>query len=434
MSATPSRPGVAAVVVAAGRGERLGMPDKILLPLAGRPMLAHVLDAVEGAAVDAIVLVVGGHTRAAVEDLVVAGPWRKIGAIVPGGERRQDSVAAGVAAVPPAAEVVVIHDGARPLAPPALFDRCVAAAAAAGAAIAAVPVADTLKRVEGTRITSTVDRAGLWAAQTPQAFRRALLVDAIARCDDRSVMTDEAGLCEALGIPVEVVLGSPSNLKVTRPEDLPVAEALLRAAAPETFGASSSRFGAENERSTAHQAGYPPSGGAGMGPIRTGIGYDVHRFAPGRRLVLGGVVVPHPLGLDGHSDADVILHALADALLGAAALGDIGRHFPPSDPRFQDADSRDLLTQVVRLVAAAGYVPVNVDVTLIAEAPRIGPHVPAMRASIAACLGLDEAAVGLKATTNEGMGFVGRAEGVAALATATIAPVHVADPQPAVQD
>lgn len=155
---------------------------------------------------------------------------------------------------------------------------------------------------------------------------------------------------------------------------------------------------------------------------RVGIGYDVHRFAPGRPLVLGGVAIPHPVGLDGHSDADVLLHAVADALLGAAALGDIGHHFPPGDPRYAGADSRALLTEVARLVAAAGFAPVNVDATLVAEAPRIGPHVPAMRAAIAACLGLDEGAVSVKATTNEGMGSIGRGEGIAALATASLAP------------
>jgi len=154
--------------------------------------------------------------------------------------------------------------------------------------------------------------------------------------------------------------------------------------------------------------------------VRSGIGYDVHRFAPGRRLVLGGIVIPHPLGLEGHSDADVLLHAISDALLGAAALGDIGQHFPPSDPRFANADSRQLLGQVAALVAGAGYRVVNVDATVIAEVPRVAPHVPAMRAAIAACLGLAAAAVGVKATTNEGLGFVGRGEGIAALAIATI--------------
>lgn len=157
--------------------------------------------------------------------------------------------------------------------------------------------------------------------------------------------------------------------------------------------------------------------------VRTGIGYDVHRFQAGRPLVLGGVTIPHPMGLAGHSDADVMLHAIADALLGASALGDIGQHFPPSDPRYKDADSLQLLARVVQMIADAGYVPVNVDATVIAEAPRIAPYAVAMRAAIASCLGLDAMAVSVKATTNEGLGFVGRGEGIAALAMATLTPI-----------
>jgi len=396
---SPASPRATAVVVAAGRGQRLGAPAKVLLPLAGRPMLAHSLDALErSATVREVVLVVGTHTRAAVEALLAGGPWTLPVVVVEGGERRQDSVAAGLAAVPGAAEVVLVHDAARPLAPPALFDRCAVAAAETGAAIAAIPVADTLKRVEAGRVAATVDRDGLWAAQTPQGFRREFLAAVVDRCGGEAV-TDEAGLCQALGIPVAVVPASPTNLKVTRPEDVSLAESLRRQPPPEASGGR---------------------GGAAQG-TRVGIGYDVHAFAAGRPLVLGGVAVPHERGLAGHSDADVLLHAVADALLGAAALGDIGRHFPPGDPRFKDADSRDLLREAARLVAAAGFVPLNVDATLIAEAPPISPHVPAMRAAIAACLGLVEGAVSVKATTNEGLGALGRGEGIAALATATVA-------------
>ena len=209
-------------------------------------------------------------------------------------------------------------------------------------------------------IAGTVDRAGLWAAQTPQAFRLETLRRAMAASSGETV-TDEARLCEAAGLPVSVVPASSANLKVTHAEDIPVADALLRA-----------RHGRNRPRA----------------PVRTGIGYDAHRFASGRRLVLGGVEIAHDRGLEGHSDADVLLHAIADAVLGAAALGDIGQHFPPSDERFRDADSQVLLREVVRLVREAGWVPGNVDATLLAEAPRIGPHVPLMRERIAACLGL----------------------------------------------
>src|SRR5918993_2441911 len=229
MTLLPAPERIAAVLVAAGRGQRLGAPEKVLLPLAGRPMLAWSLDALEHAeTIGPVVVVAGSHTLDAVSQLVRDEGFAKVQAIVAGGERRQDSVAAGLAALPDAIEIVVIHDGARPLAEPELFDRCAAAAAESGAAIAATPVSDTLKRViEGT-IEGTVDRAGLWAAQTPQAFRRESLRQAMTSSSDDTV-TDEARLYEFAGLPVTVVPSSPANLKVTHAEDIPVAEALLRA-------------------------------------------------------------------------------------------------------------------------------------------------------------------------------------------------------------
>ena len=387
---TPDR--IAAVVVAAGRGVRFGDAEKVLVPLAGRPMLAWSLAALEQTdAVGSIVVVAGKHTRDAIADLVRDEAFGKVRSLVAGGERRQDSVSAGLAALPPDTEIVLIHDGARPLVEPDLFTRCALAAAAAGAAITAIPVADTLKRVADNSIVDTVDRSGLWLAQTPQGFRLDVLRRAIAAHAPESV-TDEARLCEVAGIPVTIVPSFRANLKITYPEDVAVADAVLRA-----------------RQAPAHGA-----------PIRVGIGYDTHRFAPNRALVLGGVEIASDHGLAGHSDADVLLHAVADALLGAAALGDIGHHFPPSEERWRDADSRELLRDVVRLVRAAGWGPANVDATVIVEAPRIAPHVPLMRERIAACLGIAPAAVGVKATTNEGMGAVGRGEGIAALATATI--------------
>jgi 2-C-methyl-D-erythritol 4-phosphate cytidylyltransferase/2-C-methyl-D-erythritol 2,4-cyclodiphosphate synthase len=410
----PSPDRVAAVVVAAGRGQRLATPDKVLLPLAGQPMLAWSLEAIAATPqIGSVVVVAGAHTIVAVEALVRERGFQKVIAIVPGGERRQDSVAAGLAAVPPQTEVVLIHDGARPLADADLFRRCAEAAAASGAVIAAMPVADTLKRVadSGGVITGTVDRTGLWAAQTPQAFRLDVLQRAFA-INAGADVTDEALLCEAAGIPVQVVHSSSANLKVTHPEDVAVADALLRARLRDG-DKSSDRASASVPQENVPLPVAPP-------PIRTGIGYDIHRFAPGRRLVLGGVDIPHDLGLDGHSDADVLLHAIADAVLGAAALGDIGQHFPPGDPRFRDADSQDLLRESVRLAREAGWAPANIDATLLAEAPRIGPHVPLMRERIAACLGLAPDAVGVKATTNETLGAIGRREGIAALAVATL--------------
>ncbi len=404
-------PATAAVIVAAGRGERLGVPDKVLLPIAGRPLLSYVLDAVEACpAITQIVLVIGSHTRSGVTALLANGPWTTPVTLVEGGALRHDSVAAGLAAVGGDVEYVAIHDGARPFAPPRLFTDCLAAAMRHGAAIAAIPVADTLKRVSDDLITGTVDRSGLWAAQTPQVFHRATLLDALATPHDTTI-TDEAALFEALGHPVAVVPGAVTNLKLTHPGDIHLAEsihaALNAAAAPEE----------------------PRPGSTPV--VRTGIGYDAHVFAPDRKLVLGGVVIPHPVGLLGHSDADVLLHAIADALLGAAALGDIGQHFPPSDPAFKDADSLELLRQVGVVLASAGFAPVNVDATIIAEAPRIGPHVLTMRSTIAGCLGLPVSAISVKATTNERMGAIGRGEGIAAFATATITTRAHGSPRPA---
>ena len=227
----PDRPTAAAVIVGAGRGARFGAADKIIASLAGRPVLAYSLDAVQSAAtIEAIVVVAGEHTQEIVVELTASGKWPKVVATVTGGDRRQDSVAAGLAAVPAGIDLVAVHDAARPLAPPALFDACLAAARHSGAAIAAIPVADTLKRVAGGRIVATVSRESLWAAQTPQAFRLDLLRRAFTEANERRLdVTDEASLLEALGIPVSVVPGSLANLKITRPEDLAFAEALVAA-------------------------------------------------------------------------------------------------------------------------------------------------------------------------------------------------------------
>jgi 2-C-methyl-D-erythritol 2,4-cyclodiphosphate synthase/2-C-methyl-D-erythritol 4-phosphate cytidylyltransferase len=397
-------------------------------------MLAWSLRALDRArTIGSVVVVAGPHTQEAIAQLVRNEGFAKVQAVVTGGERRQDSVAAGLAVLPDRIEIVVIHDGARPLAEAELIDACVRAAAETGAAIAATPVVDTLKRVAAGEIAATVDRTGLWAAQTPQAFRLATLRRAMDACAEATV-TDEALVCEAAGVPVRVVPASAANLKVTRAEDIAVAEALLRARQP-TAPESGFRVIPRNEESrpanvSGHDqprffAGAQNDTGGGHPPaqaIRTGIGYDAHRFAPGRRLVLGGVEIAHDQGLAGHSDADVLLHAIADATLGAAALGDIGEHFPPSDERFRDADSQDLLREAAHLIQAAGWTTANVDTTVLAEVPRIAPHVGLMRERIAACLGIQPDAVSVKATTNEGMGAIGRGEGIAALAIATLVP------------
>jgi 2-C-methyl-D-erythritol 4-phosphate cytidylyltransferase / 2-C-methyl-D-erythritol 2,4-cyclodiphosphate synthase len=383
----------AAIVVAAGRGRRLGGPgNKVFLPVAGRPILWWTLRAFQRCeAIGEAVLVVGEDDVAAASQLVKAAAFSKITSVCPGGAERGDSVRAGLDRVAETAEVVAIHDGARPLVTPELIAACVAAAGRHGAVIPAVPVVDTLKRVgpDGT-IAATVDRAELCAAQTPQTFRRALLVEAYARARaDGFAGTDDAGLVEHLGHPIHLVPGEPDNLKVTLPEDLERAAALLERRHP-------------------------------AGETRVGMGYDVHRLVPGRALVLGGVAIPHSHGLEGHSDADVLLHAICDALLGAAGLGDIGLHFPNDHPRYAGIDSRHLLRAVGQLLAERGFETRQIDATLLAETPRIRPHAPAMQAAIAEAAGCAPERVSIKATTSEGLGFVGRKEGMAAWAVATI--------------
>ena len=382
---------VVAVVPAAGAGKRLGGAcPKQFLPLAGRPLLTRTLMVLEVTPqVHAVVVVCppGGEAEtrcACVEPYGLA----KVAAVVSGGAQRQDSVAAGVAeAAKLGAQWLVIHDAARPLARPELFARVLEAAAQTGAAIAAVPAADTVKQAGPDDLAeATLDRSKLWLVQTPQVFERGLLERALAQAaQDGYYATDEAGLVERLGEKVKLVMGSRDNLKVTTPEDLALAQGLL-------------------------------------GPAtRVGQGFDAHRLVQGRRLILAGVELTHETGLLGHSDADVATHAVMDALLAAAGLGDIGQMFPDSDPAFAGADSIELLAQVVDRLAGEGWRPAQVSLTLLAQRPKIAPHYPAMRAKLAEALGLEPGEVNLAASTTEGLGFVGREEGMAAWVTAVIA-------------
>ena len=363
------------IVVAAGGSSRFGVP-KQYAPLGGRRVLDWSLDAARRSS-DGVVVVVppadAGRPEAA--DVVVAG-----------GETRSASVRNGLAVVPADADVVVVHDAARPLADPGLFRAAVAAVrAGAAGAVCAVAVADTVKQVAGSTVVATLDRSGLWAAQTPQAFAAAALRAAHATGGDA---TDDAGLLEACGMEVTVVPGDPRNLKLTTPDDLVVAAAL---------------------------AGESPRGAG----VRVGQGYDVHAFSddPGRRLVLGGVVFDGERGLRGHSDADVVAHAVADAVLGAAGLGDLGGHFPDTDPAWAGADSIVLLAEVVRRAAAAGWRPSSADCTVVAERPRLAPR----REEMEACLGAVLAApVNVKAARAEGLGALGRGDGIACSAVVVV--------------
>ena len=394
----------AAVIVAAGRGERLGgtLP-KAFVPVAGVPMLLHAARRVElSPLVERIVVVVGAPDVDRARVLLTEHGLRKVASVVPGGTHRQDSVYAGLSQLDQA-PVSVVHDGARPLVTPEVVTAVILAAAEAGAASAGLPVRETVKLIDGRDATQTLDRDQLWVAHTPQAFRTPLLMEAHRRARaDGFYGTDDAVLVERLGHAVRMIEDSPQNLKVTVPADLILAGVYL------------------GERSGQPQQ-YAPANSWGVGQmVRTGVGYDAHRLVMGRTLRLGGVEIPSPRGLAGHSDGDVLVHAIMDALLGGAGLGDIGRHFPPSDPAYKDADSIELLRRVASLTTNAGWRVLHVDSTVLAEAPRLAPHISTMQERLAAALGVDASAVNVKATTTEGMGAIGRGEGIAAHAVATL--------------
>jgi 2-C-methyl-D-erythritol 4-phosphate cytidylyltransferase / 2-C-methyl-D-erythritol 2,4-cyclodiphosphate synthase len=379
---------VAAVVVAAGRGVRAGGSfPKQYKEIAGHPVLRHsLLLFAQNGRVDAIQSVIHPEDRAlfdrAAEHLSVLPP-------VPGGATRQASVRAGLEALASRGpDIVLVHDAARPFASPALISRAIEAAEAAEAAIPGIPVIDTVKAVDDAgAVVETLERMRLRIIQTPQAFRFSKLLDAHRRAagEGRDGFTDDAALAEWAGLKVSVFEGEPGNVKLTTPEDFARAQS-------------------------------EPM----LSDLRTGTGFDVHAFGAGDHVMLGGVRIAHGRGLIGHSDADVALHAFTDALLGALADGDIGVHFPPSDPQWRDASSDRFLAFAAERVRKRGGRINHLDVTVVCEAPRIGPYRDAMRSRIAEIAGVAVDRVGLKATTSEKLGFTGRGEGIAAFATATI--------------
>lgn len=385
-------PRIAALVVAAGRGSRLGgdLP-KQYMALAGVSVLALSVDAMLRAPLIDVVQVVIHPDDAGLYAQSLAG--RELPAPVSGGGTRQQSVLAGLealAADPP--ELVLIHDAARPFVSQLTIAQVIAALALDDAAIAACPVTDTLKRSDADgRIAGTQDRAGLWQAQTPQGFRFQAILQAHRNISGDG-LTDDAAVAEAAGMPVRLVADSRDNFKITTAADLE--RARLMAAGGETAD------------------------------IRCGHGFDVHQLRAAetedKPLMLCGVAVPAPLVLIGHSDADVGLHALADALYGAHGDGDIGVHFPPSDPQWRGASSDRFVRHAAARCRAAGFAIANVDVTLICEQPRIGPHREAMRAAVAGLLDISAERVSVKATTTERLGAFGRGEGIGALASATL--------------
>lgn len=375
-----------------------GATPKQFLLLAGTPLIVHTVRAFRQVPDIASVVVAApaAHRDECRELLARHGLEAPFCTVVEGGATRQDSVRAALAQVSPEIALVLVHDAARPFVTPEIIVRCLDAAAASGAAIAAIPVRDTLKKAAGgNRISATVDRDGLWQAQTPQAARADLLRAAFAvAARDAFLGTDEAALIERLGHAVTLVEGAETNFKVTRPADLLLAEALLG------------------------KKPHPETGENAM--FRIGHGYDAHRLVPDRPLVLGGVTVPHHLGLLGHSDADVLTHALCDAILGALAAGDIGRHFPDSDGAYKNIRSILLLEKVVALARERGYLLTNADLTVVAQRPKLAGFIPEMRTNLAAVCGVPADAINIKATTTEQMGFAGREEGIAAHAVALL--------------
>ncbi|HSL38821.1 MAG TPA: 2-C-methyl-D-erythritol 4-phosphate cytidylyltransferase [Desulforhopalus sp.] len=372
----------AAISAAAGFGTRMQLdrPKQFHL-LGGIPILARTVRVFAAhPGIDRIVVVVPeDHLPESRQMFARHGLDLAEIELIAGGRRRQDSVRAGLAALDAGVDLVLVHDGARPLVSAAVIDRCLDTARHDGTAVAAVAVNDTLKRgSDDGWVVETVSRTSLWQAQTPQAARRDLLEQAFRQNGEADV-TDEASLLERAAIPVRLVAGEAGNLKITRPEDLALAESLLH-------------------RRT--------------GGLRIGHGYDAHRFSENRALVLGGVSVPYQLGLAGHSDADVLTHALCDALLGAAGKGDIGHHFPDTDQRFAGISSIILLEEVVRLVNSAGYILTNADITIVCQAPRLAPYLEEMRNRLATACQTEPMVMNIKATTTEKMGFTGRGEGI----------------------
>ena len=386
-------PKTTAIIVAAGRGARAGAGGpKQYRGLAGRAVIAHTAEAfLAHPAIDAVRVIIHRDDDVEYESAMDALlSHEKLLPPVHGGAERQDSVRLGLESLEDRAPAfALIHDAARPFIDAATISRVIEALDEHDGAIAALPVHDTIKRAAGDKIDATVPRDALWRAQTPQGFRYDKILDA-HRAAAGKVFTDDAAVAEAAGLGVALVAGSPDNMKITQAEDFGMAEIIL------------------GRKKTQME-------------YRTGHGFDVHAFEDGDAVVICGVEIPHEKKLKGHSDADVGMHALTDAILGALAAGDIGDHFPPSDPQWKGAPSRVFLEKARDLVAEAGGRIAHCDVTLMCEAPKIGPHRDAMRAALADILAIEPSRISVKATTTEQLGFTGRREGIAAMATASVA-------------
>ncbi|MBK9707670.1 MAG: 2-C-methyl-D-erythritol 4-phosphate cytidylyltransferase [Acidobacteria bacterium] len=393
-----------AIIPAAGSGSRFGgQTPKQFLEIAGAPIIIHTLrrfDSCED--IGAIIVALQASEISSFEECLSGFEFRKPVRLVPGGAERSDSILNALEAAREFdPELVAVHDAVRPFVTPAQISAVLARAGEAGAAILALPATDTIKEVEGGIIRRTIDRRLIWRAQTPQAFRYEMLLRANAEARTAglppALTTDDSLLVENLGLEVAVVEGSAHNIKITTPEDFILAERLFE----------------EMSKESPQSANTNPA-------FRTGIGNDIHRLVEGRKLILGGIEIPFEKGLLGHSDGDSLSHAITDALLGAAGLGDIGTHFSDRDPRWAGADSRVFLRHVRSLIVERGYQIYSIDATILAEKPKMMPHVEAMRASLAGTLEIDPSQINIKAKTNEGLDAIGRGEAIAALASALI--------------
>ncbi len=393
------------VIPAAGQARRFGSDkNKIWAELNGRPVWDYTLDAFNAHPdVSSIILVTNTEDHAALS--IESKKYPKVCSVVMGGSSRSESVRSGIEACPPHTEIVLVHDAARPLVSKALISRVIKGVLDTGAAVPGIPISDTIKRIDSNcLIRATIPRkdsisgeqlSGLTSVQTPQGASIELLRAAYRQFNlDEYEPTDESSLLENLGVPVVVVQGDSFNIKITHQEDISLAEKLMKSYSPSKFP-----------------------------EYRTGFGYDVHAFSTpeaGRKLFLGGVEIPHDRGLEGHSDADVLLHAICDALLGAVSLGDIGILFPNTDERYRGVSSLELLAVVRDRIKEAGWSVVNIDAAVTAEAPKLMPHRENMQKAIAKCLGIADSRISIKATTSEKMGFVGRGEGIACWAAAML--------------
>ncbi len=370
------------ILLSGGSGSRMGCAgNKTLLPLLGESAVCHALRTLKRHS-EGVVMVIRPQDEKDVK-AALAQSGLAVDKIVYGGADRQQSVFNGLMALPEDCDIVLVHDGARPLIDDQTVQNVIASVIAHGSGIASTPVTDTFKQVDAQNVAiATPDRNFLRAVQTPQGFKKELLLRAHREVSDRC--TDDAALVSALGVPVYLCEGSRRNIKLTTPEDILMAEHYLHV--------------------------FP----------RIGHGFDAHRLVEGRKLILGGVEIPYEKGLLGHSDADVLLHAITDALLGAAALGDIGKHFPDSDPKYKGISSLLLLEAAVKLMHEKGFEPLNIDATVLCQRPKLAPHIPTMRENIARACGLPLDCVSVKATTTEGMGYEGDGSGISTHAVALL--------------